>query len=172
MLVLRKSRQEFERVALGGESFIKVRPATQADVDEVDARMKRDVAALIAGSEAAEQLYPIVGDEFDAERLRDGPFIVAVSYKLSCVYLVLKCQDGWEGIELEDGTPLPKPEPWSVAMLLADPTSNDRVMKVVNRRLHMETQEGNGLAASLIGEAAIPAGAPTAARAASPANTG
>jgi hypothetical protein len=170
MLQLRKPKRQ--RVPLGGGAWIEVRPATQFDVDKVQAEVSRVLAGLAAGGEAAELLAGVLGEEFDVEALKDRARLEAAAMRLSEIYLVMECQSGWAGIVTEDGALLDAPDPASVALLLSDPVSRKPIMDVINSRIHAERAEGNGLPASPDGGAGAPATAPSAASAASPAPTG
>jgi hypothetical protein len=170
MLQLRNPKRQ--RVPLGGGAWIEVRPATQFDVEKVQAEVSRALAGIAAGSEAAEHLAGVLGEDFDVEALKDRARLVAAATRLSEIYLVMECQSGWGGLITEDGASLDVPDPASLALLLSDPVSRKPVMDVVNSRIHAERAEGNGSPASPNGGAGAPATAPSAERAASPARTG
>lgn len=170
MLQLRKPKRQ--RVPLGGGAWIELRPATQFDVEKVQAEVSRALAGIVAGSEAAERLAGVLGEDFDVEALKDRARLVAAATRLSEIYLVMECHSGWAGIVTEDGALLEVPDPASLALLLSDPASRKPIMDVVNARIHVEQAEGNGLPASPDGGAGAPATAPSAAPAASPAPTG
>jgi hypothetical protein len=167
MLWLGKPKRR--QVDLGGGAWIDVRPATQFDLDQVHADMSRSLAGIVAGSEAAEFLAGVLGEDFNVDGLKDRDRLVAASIRLSEIYLVMACQSGWSGIVTEEGQLLEVPEPASVALLLSDPAIRTRVMAVVNARIHVEQAEGNGLPASPNGEAGAPDTAPPAEPATSPA---
>jgi hypothetical protein len=167
--MLRLGKSKPRRVDLGGSAWIVARPATQFDVDEVHAEVSRALAGIAAGSEAADFLAGVLGEDFNADGLKDRDRLVAASIRLSEIYLVMACQSGWEGIITEDGKPLGAPEPASVALLLSDPAIRARVMEVVNARIHVEQAEGNGLPASPNGGAGALHTAPSAVPATSPA---
>jgi hypothetical protein len=160
--VLRLGKSEPRRVDLGGSSWIEARPATQFDLDEVHAQVSRALAGIAAGSEAADFLAGVLGEDFNVDELKDRDRLVAASIRLSEIYLVMVCQSGWDGIVTEDGKPLGAPEPASVALLLSDPAIRARVMAVVNSRIHVEQAEGNGLPASPNGGAGTPPTVPNA----------
>ena len=120
------------------------------------AEVSRSLAGIAAGSEAADFLAGILGEDFNVDGLKDRDRLVAASIRLSEIYLVMACQSGWDGIVTEDGKPLEAPEPGSVALLLSDPAIRARVMAVVNSRIHVEQAEGNGLPASPNGGAGAP----------------
>lgn len=132
-----------------------VRPATTLEVDEAIARVTRDVAALQDASDAAVALIAVLGGDFTVGDVADKEKISALSQRLANMHLVMACQDGWGGVELEDDAGeiavLEKPEPWSAALLLRDPVNARRIMAVVNSRVHLETSEGNGLPTSPTG---------------------
>jgi hypothetical protein len=162
MLRLRKSAPAFIPVSLGGDAHIRVRPATQTDVEYATANAQRDLAGLLAGSEAGPVLAVILGEGFTIDALRPGGSAAVACARLAEIYLTLRCQDGWRGVATEDGEPIAAPDAASLALLLADPVSREAVMRVINQRLHTEASEGNAFAASPSGGAAIPDGAPTA----------
>ncbi len=162
MLKLRRGKPAYVPVALGGGALIRVRPATQTDVENASARAQRDLMGLVAGSEAALPLAEILGDDFNLSALEDTDRVVAAGSRLAELYIVLACQDGWSGIGTEDGVPIDKPDPATLAMLLADPVRHSRIMGVVNSAVHEELEEKNGSAASLNGAAAIQTGVPPA----------
>ena len=130
--MLRLGKSKPRRVDLGGGAWIVARPATQFDLDEVHAEVSRALAGIAAGSEAADFLAGVLGEDFNVDGLKDRDRLVAASIRLSEIYLVMACQSGWEGIVTEDGKPLGAPEPASVALLLSDPAIRARVMAVVN----------------------------------------
>jgi hypothetical protein len=163
MLRMRKGPPVYQEVALTETASIRVRPATQFDCEEASSRTSRDLAGLIEGSETAERVAALLGEEFDVAGLNDDARNAAAAQKLARVYLVMACNDGWQGVGLDDGTLLEKPEPWSVAMLLSDPMICAGVMSVINARVHREDAEGNGLPASPNGGAGILDSAPSAA---------
>jgi hypothetical protein len=167
--MLRLGKSKPRRIDLGGGAWIELRPATQFDLDEVHAEVSRSLAGIVAGSEAADFLAGILGEDFNVDGLKDRDRLVAASIRLSEIYLVMACQSGWDGIVTEDGKPLDAPEPASVALLLSDPAIRARVMAVVNARIHLEQAEGNVLPASPNGGAGAPHTAPNAAPATSPA---
>jgi hypothetical protein len=169
--MLRLGKSKPCRVELGGDAWITVRPATQFDVEKVQAEVSRALVGVAAGSEAADFLAGVLGEDVEIDGLKDRTRLVAASIRLSEIYLVMACQSGWGGIVTEDGV-LEAPEPASLALLLSDPVTRAKVMAVVNARIHVEQAEGNGLPASPSGEAGAPATAPSAERAASPAPTG
>jgi hypothetical protein len=170
--MLRLSKPKKRRVELGGEAWIMVRPATQFDVEKVQAEVSRALAGIAAGSEAADFLAGVLGEDLEVNGLKDRTRLIAAATRLSEIYLVMECQSGWAGIVTEDGAVLEAPEPASVALLLSDPVTRAKVMAVVNARIHVEQAEGNGLPASPNGGAGAPATVPSAAGAASPAPTG
>lgn len=166
MLKLRKRKPAAIPVALGGGSVIRVRPATQIEVETATAQTARDIAGLIDGAEVAGRLAPLLGEDFGVEALADAAKLSAASQKLARIRLVMECQSGWDDVALEDGTMLAAPEAWSVALLLDDPRICSAVMEVINARVHSEIIEGNGLPALPSGGAGIPGGAPDVAKAA------
>jgi hypothetical protein len=170
--MLRLGKSKPRRVDLGGGAWIVARAATQFDLDEVHAKVSRALAGIAAGSEAADFLAGVLGEDFNADGLKDRDRLVAASIRLSEIYLVMACQSGWNGIITEDGKPLGVPEPASVALLLSDPAIRARVMGVVNSRIHVEQAEGNGLPASPNGGAGALHTAPSAVLATSPAPAG
>lgn len=188
----------YQEVPLGGDSVIRLRPATRFDLEEAGALVARDFAAIVLGDDAAARVAAVLGPDFD----RDGTLFpaikaaeaaqadaeaepalpaqnvayVAASKFLGDIHLVMACQGGWDHFELVecDGdnqtvTPLDRPEPWSIALLLRDPVLHDAMFKVINSRVHAEIAEGEGLPVSPVGGAGIPAGAPTADGSAKPA---
>ena len=167
--MLRLGKSKPRRVDLGGSAWIEARPATQFDLEEVHAEVSRALAGIAAGSEAADFLAGVLGEDFNVDGLKDRDRLVAASIRLSEIYLVMACQSGWDGIITEDGQPLDAPEPASVALLLNDPAIRARVMAVVNSRIHVEQAEGNGLPASPNGGAGAHPTAPNAVPATSPA---
>jgi hypothetical protein len=169
MLALTKGKPEAQRVLLGKDAWIEVRPATQFELEEAHANVSRMLAGIIAGSEAADALSGVLGDDFDVDGLKNRARLAAASARLADIYLVMACQEGWTGIGAEDGTPFAQPEPWSVGLLLNDPMRRAAVMVVVNSSVHREIAEGEGLPASPHGGAGVRATAPNAAPAASPA---
>jgi hypothetical protein len=172
MLKLRRGKPPFVPVALGGGAVIRVRAATQTDVEEAGARAERDLAGFVAGSDAGDVLAEVLGEDFNIGALKDGARVMTASMRLAEVYLVLACQDGWAGIGTEDGEPIPEPDAATLALLLADPQHRHRVMSVVNSALHEETEEKNASGASPSGGAGTPTGAPTAGAAGSLAQPG
>ena len=56
MLVLTKGKPKAQRVLLGKDAWIEVRPATQFEMEEAHANVSRLLAGIIAGSEAADAL--------------------------------------------------------------------------------------------------------------------
>ena len=167
--MLRLGKSKPRRVDLGGGAWIEARPGTQFDLDEVQAEVSRALAGIAAGSEAADFLAGILGEDFDVDGLKDRDRLVAASIRLSEIYLVMACQSGWDGIVTEDGKLLDAPEPASIALLLSDPVIRARVMAVVNSRIHVEQAEGNGLPASPNGGAGAHHTAPNAASVTNPA---
>ena len=121
--MLRLGKSKARRVDLGGGAWIEARPATQFDLDEVHAEVSRSLVGIAAGSEAADFLAGVLGEDFNVDGLKDRDRLVAASIRLSEIYLVMVCQTGWDGIVTEDGKPLGAPEPASVALLLSDPAS-------------------------------------------------
>ena len=109
--MLRLGKSKPRRVDLGGGAWIGLRPATQFDLDEVHAEVSRSLAGIVAGSEAADFLAGILGEDFNVDGLKDRDRLVAASIRLSEIYLVMACQSGWDGIVTEDGKPLEAPEP-------------------------------------------------------------
>jgi hypothetical protein len=172
MLRLRTKRPGAVPVALGGGAVMRVRPATTADVDHTSARAQRDLAGFAAGSAAAAILEPVLGDGFTVGALKTPAGIAAASIRLTEVYLVERCHDGWSGVATETGELIPSPDAATIALLLADPVIRNTVMTVINAGVHEEVSEGNVFAASPNGGADTPAGAPDAERSASPAPTG
>lgn len=162
MLKLRKGRPPFVPVALGGGAVIRVRTALQSDIDTASARAQRDLMGFVAGSDAADVLAQVLGDDFDVGALKDNARVINASMRLAEVYLVLACQDGWSGIGTEDGEPIPEPDAATLALLMADPDRRLKILSVVNASLHEETQEKNASDASPNGGAGTPTGAPTA----------
>src|SRR6478735_2660482 len=130
--MLRLGKSKPRRVDLAADAWIELRPATQFDVDGVHAEVSRALAGIVAGSEAADFLAGILGEDFNVDGLKDRDCLVAASIRLSEIYLVMACQSGWDGIVTEDGKPLDAPEPASVALLLSDPAIRARVMEVLN----------------------------------------
>jgi hypothetical protein len=169
MLKLRKGPPPYVPVALGGGAVVRVRAATQADVDHAAARAQRDLMGLVAGSEAGAVLAEVLGEDFRVDALRDTARIAAAGERLSEIYLLLACQDGWSGIGTQDGEPIAEPDPATLALLLNDPRRRARIVTVMNAAVHEETLEKNVSAASPNGGADTPTGAPTAAATASPA---
>ena len=163
-LKLRRGKPPFVPVSLGGGAIIRVRAATQTDLEEAGARARNDVMGLVAGSEAAATLACIFGEEFEA--LGDAAKISAAAARLAEVHLVLACQDGWDGVGVDDGTDdgtvIERPDAASVAMLLEDTGIRTAIMRVVNSAVHEVVAEKNGSAALPNGGAAILTGAPTA----------
>lgn len=170
MLLLRKGRPKAQRVPLGaaGTAWIEVRPATRFEMEEAGAQVARRLAGLIAGSEAAVALAGILGDEFDVDGLDQPNKLAAASSRLTDIYLTLACQSGWYGVGSEEtGEALGEPDAASIAQLLNDPVTRQKVMAVINSSVHREVTEGNGLPASPTGGAG---NQPTAANAARPAS--
>lgn len=163
MLKLTKGKPAFVPIPLGGGAFIRVRPATQTDVEEAGARTSRDLMGLVASSEAAGVLAGVLGDDFNVDALQDPARLTAAGNRLAEIYLVLACQDGWTAVGTEDGTEIETPDAASLALLLADPTRRQKIMAVVNTAVHKESVEKKRLAALPHGEAEIPAGVRTAA---------
>ncbi len=159
-----------QRVNLGGNAWIDVRPATQFEVERVLAEVTRLLAGIVDGSSAARELAAVLGDDFDVSGLSDRNRLAAASRRLSDAYLAFACQDGWHGIETEDGRRLIEPDPASMALLLDDPAMHRNIMAVVNARVHEETAEGNASPASPNGGAGQQTTAHNAEPAASPAH--
>jgi hypothetical protein len=172
MLKLKRGMPAFVPVALGGGAVIRVRPATQTDVEAAGAQAQRLLMGFVAGSEAGDVLAEVLGDGFNVGALRETDRIVAAGSRLAEIYLVLACQDGWTGVGTEDGEPIPAPDAATLAMLLADPVRRARIVAVVNAGLHEETAEKNASGASPNGGAGTPTGAPTAGGQGSPAPPG
>ncbi|KAB2937395.1 hypothetical protein [Hyphomicrobium sp.] len=172
MLKLRKGKPPFVPVALGESAWIRVRPATQTDVEFATAQAHPRLAELVAGSESAQALASVLGDDFELGVRLDAARLATAAARLTEVYLVLACQDGWCGIGNEDGTPIEKPDTSSIALLLADPMYRDKIMRVINSAVHEETKEKNGSSASPSGGAGILAGAPAAGSGETPAPSG
>jgi hypothetical protein len=167
--MLRLGKPKLRRVDLGGSAWIEARPATQFDLDQVHGDVSRALAGIVAGSEAADFLAGVLGEDFNVDALKDRDRLLAASIRLSEIYLVMACQSGWSGIVTEDGQLLDVPQPASVALLLSDPAVRTRVMAVVNARIHVEQAEGNVWPASPNGEAGAPDTAPPAGPVTSPA---
>ncbi len=172
MLKLRKGKPPFTPVVLAESVWIRVRPATQTDVEFASARAQPILAGLVAGVEAGPALASVLGDDFNPEGLVDATNLTAAAARLTEVYLVLACQDGWYGIGTEDGEPIEKPDTGYLALLLADPLYREKIMRVINSAVHEETKEKNGSSASPSGGAGIPDGAPPAGSAATAAHSG
>jgi hypothetical protein len=172
MLKLRKGKPPFVPVALGGGATIRVRAATQTDVETASAQAQRDLMGLVAGSEAAGVLAAVLGDDFKVGALQTPARTIAAGTRLSEIYLVLACQDGWSGVATEEGDPIAAPDAATIALLLADPMRRIAVLKVVNSTVHVEQAEKNASSASPNGAAGIPAGAPIAGSMASHALSG
>lgn len=198
-LRLRRGAPQFVEVPLGGDSVIRLRPATRFDIEAAGALVARDLAAVALGTDAAARVAAILGAEFDDGVLFasikavketqddadappaapvDSAKFVAASKVLGDIYVVMACQGGWSDFALVEGdgdaakvTPLEAPEPWSIALLLRDPVLHDEIFKVINSRVNAEIAEGEGLPVSPAGGAGIPAGAPTAGGSANPAPT-
>jgi hypothetical protein len=166
MLKLRKGKPPFVAVALCETAWIRVRPATQTDVEAASARARQVLTGLVAGAEAGQALVSVLGDDFDADALTDPVRLAAAASRLAEVYLVLDCQDGWAGIGSEAGVPIETPDAGSIALLLADPVYSDKILRVINSGVHEEVREKNGSSASPSGGAGIPDGAPPAGSAA------
>jgi hypothetical protein len=169
MLKIRKGKPPFVTVKLGQDAWMRVRAATSTDVDVASAKVQPLVMGMLAGSDALPALGLALGDDFNVEALKDPARLGAAVTRLTEVYLLLACQDGWTGIVDEDGTAIEKPCELSVAGLLSDPTLRHRIMAVVNAAVHAEEAEKNGSAASPPGGAGTPTGAPPAAGTATPA---
>jgi hypothetical protein len=172
MLRLRRARPAFVPVQLGAGAVIRVRPATTADVDHTSARAQRDLAGFALGGDAIAILAPVLGDGMDVGALKTAEGIAVASIRLTEVYLVERCNDGWSGVADETGAPIATPDAAAIALLLADPIIRARVLGVINAGVHEEAAEGNAFAASPSGGADIPTGARTAVSAASPAPRG
>jgi hypothetical protein len=172
MLRLRKSKPVAVAVQLGKEAFIKVRPATQLEVDQASAQASNIVMGLVAGGDGADILSAVLGDEFKVATLKEETRIGAVISRLAEVYLVHACQEGWTGVGTEDGEPIETPDPANIALLLKDLGLRKKIIDVVNSSVHLETDEKNGSAASPRGGADTRAGAPTADKTANAAPSG
>jgi hypothetical protein len=170
MIKLRKGKPPFVALKLGEDAYIRVRTATQNDVEYVTAKVTPLIMGLLADSESAGPvLAEVMGDDFSLGALKDDARVNAAAARLTDIYLVLACQDGWGGICDEGGEPIAAPCELSLAQLLADPVLRKKIMGVVEAGLHEEIKEKNGSAALPTGEAGIPTGAPTADAAVTPA---
>jgi hypothetical protein len=164
MLRLRKGKPPYTAVDLGAGAIMRVRAATQGDVEFASARAQRALLGLAAGSAAASALQGVLGEEFSLEALQHDAGMMTAASRLAEIYLVMSCQDGWDGVVDDDGTPIAAPTAATVALLLNDPVTRRAVIAAVNTRVHEEAAEKNVSAASPNGGAGIPDGAPTAAR--------
>jgi hypothetical protein len=159
MLKLRKGKPPFVPVPLGGGAIIRVRAATQSDVEYASARATPLLAGLVAGAECAPALAGALGDDFNVDALTDEARLRTAAVRLSEIYLVLACQDGWAGVGNEDGSEASAPDAATIALLLQDPVCRNKVMQVVNAAVHAEDEEKNASSASPSGGADIPIGA-------------
>jgi hypothetical protein len=82
MLALTKGKPEAQRVLLGKDAWIEVRPATQFELEEAHANVSRMLAGIIAGSEAADALSGVLGDDFEVDGLKDRVRLAAASARL------------------------------------------------------------------------------------------
>lgn len=171
MIRLRK-RAPATRVPLGKDAWIDVRPATQFEVEEAFAKVKNSMAGIADGSAAAIVLASILGDDFNVGDLAVKTKFDTASDRLAEIYVVLSCQSGWAGVGDEEGNVFAAPDAATIALLLNDSMIRQRIMKVVNAGVHLETAEGNGLPASQSGGAGTPDGAPGAGPMATPVQTG
>jgi hypothetical protein len=163
MRVGRHRKHVFAPVAIGEGAVWRLRPASSLDVEIATARVKRQLAGLMTGSEQAARLAAIFGPSLELGGEVDR--LVAVSALLGDVELACLCSDGWTGIEDDDGVVIAEPDPGSVAFLLADQVVLGRVRQVLYADVRAETHEKNGSAASPDGGAATVRGpAPTAGR--------
>ena len=136
------TKPAFVPVLLGGGAVFRVRPATSTDVDYAAARAQRDLAGFAAGSDAADALESVLGDGFSVGALKTADGIAAATIRMSEVYLVDRCHDGWTGVATEDGEPIPHPDVATIALLLADPVHRQRIMHVINAGVHEEDPGG------------------------------
>lgn len=151
--------------------WIKIRPATQFEVEETHAEVWQLLAGIAEGSDAAQTLGTILGEDFDVSGLADRAKLNAAASRLAGIYLVMACQEGWWGIADEGGKVFEKPEPATVALLLKDPGRNALIMAAINAGVHVETEEGNASPALPSGGAGIRDGAPPVGNPATPAQT-
>lgn len=162
MLVLQRKSRAFIPVPLPGGASINLRTADSADFDVASSKAKRDMAGLLSGSEAGPVLAAALGDEFKIESLKDVDKIAAAAERLAQTYLVVECNDGWSGVEL-DGDAEPELNAGTVAILLDDPNIRQAIMEIVRAPIHRAVMEKNGSAASPDGTAkAAPASVPSA----------
>jgi hypothetical protein len=153
MLMLRSQRPEPVKVVLPGAAFVMVRAATTADVD----RARSEIQALIAGVAASEDSLSLVsmvlGEEFQFVDLTDFAKLEQVTRGLSRLKLAFICCEAWDGIGDESGEPLPLTLE-NLALLLRDSAIASAIDRVVEAKVHIESAEKNGSAASRDGEAA------------------
>lgn len=172
MRISKRRRSVFVPLRIDEDSVWRLRPATSLDVEIARARVTRQLAGILAGSEQASRIAEVFGPEFSLGGDADPDRVAAVTALLGDVELACLCSDGWTGVEDDDGAAVPAPEPGAVAFLLADRALLARVRGVLYAALTEESAEKNVSAASPDGGAATDEGsAPTAAPAAAPAPT-
>ena len=178
-LRIRKGLPPFVPVKLGGDAVIRLRSATSDEIEAAASTIGFQVVAILQGAAEAEALRAMLpGFDFgDLAALAGAPRaevrdlmaqigirsrIERLQDRLLLIELVAVCSDGWSGlVDDETGAELAL-DRGAIALVLADPTISARCRKVVYAAVHAEDSEGNALAASPAGEAAIPASAQTA----------
>lgn len=167
-LVLRTSAAHAPLKLRGGAVW-HLRPANAIDLEIAAVRAGRQLAGLIAGSEAAAALREVFGAALDLGEA-DEERTVAVTRLLGDIHLAVMCSAGWEGVYDERGHVVPEPTIEWVAMMLADGVVLRRVRERIYSDLHEESEEKKELPPSPHGvapaaDAHAPPAAPPASRA-------
>jgi hypothetical protein len=137
-------RGRFAAVPLVGGVSLLVRPAKFEEYQQVAAEIAPSIAALIAGSDAAAALVPLLGDDFDVAEMTPAR-ATGAGDKLALIELLLMCAGDIQGelIGTDDNT-LPWPDKGTAALLLSDVAIARRLRAAIEASIHEEVAEGNG----------------------------
>lgn len=151
MLDLTKGRPGAVAVPLGGDALAMIRPATSIEVDRAAAVVRAQLAGLIAAEDAAALVAAALGEDFCGADFTDPKWQAAAAQQLALVELAALCIETWTGVAVDGVAVAPSRE--TVALLLRDPVTSQRVKVAIETRVHREIAEGEGLPASPSGAA-------------------
>lgn len=140
MLDLTKGQPSAVPVPLGGDAVAMIRPATSIEVDRAAAVVQAQLAGLIAAEDAAALIAAALGEDFYGADFTDPKWQAAAAQQLALVELAALCVENWTGIAV-DGIAV-EPSRETVALLLRDPTTSQRVKMAIETRIHREIAEG------------------------------
>jgi hypothetical protein len=135
-LKLSRKKPQFVPVTFEGGAVWRLRPATSIDVEIAGQRTARQLAGIVSGSAAVEQLSETFGSLVDIEEPATPEAISAATMFLTDVNLAVLCGDGWTDFSDDDGNPVPVPTPEWIALLLSDHQVRSRVQRVLYAGLH------------------------------------